>query len=70
MLSLIIRHQFSIYSKILTARLPPLTFRFALAVKASAPSVTGTNQGISQVGPLPLLIYLIVFPIVVTTSYK
>jgi len=42
-------------------------FRFALAVKASTPSITGTNQGISQVGALPLLVYLIVFPIVITT---
>lgn len=41
--------------------------RFTLAVKASAPSVAGTNQGIAQVGALPLLVYLIVFPIVVTT---
>lgn len=47
-----------------------LTFRFALAVKASAPSITGTNQGIAQVCAFPLLVYLIVIPIIKTTSCK
>lgn len=47
---------------------PPLTFRFALATKAAAPSVTGTNQGVAQVDAFPLLIYLIVIPVVKTTS--
>ena len=72
MLTLINRHYFSIYEKILSTRQapPPLTFRLALAVKAPAPSITGTDQGTAQVGALPLLVYLIVFPIVITTSYK
>lgn len=43
------------------------SFRFALAVKASAPSITGTNQGIAQVCAFPLLVYLIVIPIIKTT---
>lgn len=42
-------------------------FRFALATKAAAPSVTGTNQGVAQVDAFPLLIYLIVIPVVKTT---
>lgn len=74
MLTLINRHYFSIYEKILSTRQapppPPLTFRLALAVKAPAPSITGADQGTAQVGALPLLVYLIVFPIVITTSYK
>jgi hypothetical protein len=47
-----------------------LTFRFTLTVKTAAPSIAGTNQSIAQVCPLPLLVYLIVFSIVITTSCK
>lgn len=46
----------------------PLTFRFTLAVKTSASAIAGTNQSVAQVGPFPLLIYLIVLPIVKTAS--
>lgn len=59
-----VTHSVSVPSVLVKASL--FRFRFTLAIKSSAPSITGTNQGISQVGALPLLVYLIVFPIVIT----
>lgn len=44
------------------------SFRFTLAVKAAAPSIAGTHQGIAQVSALPLLVYLVVLPIIIATK--
>lgn len=60
-----VAHPVSVPSVLVKASL--FGFRFTLTVKATAPSITGTNQGVAQVGAFPLLVYLIVIPIVKTT---
>lgn len=60
-----VAHPVSVPSVLVKAGL--FRLRLALTVEAPAPSITGTNQGTAQVSALPLLVYLIVFSIVVTT---
>lgn len=62
-----VTHPVSVPSVLVKASL--FRFRLALTIKAPAPSITGTDQGAAQVGALPLLVYLIVLSIVITTRF-